>query len=210
MTYFGGCEELGLKPDTECKDIWLSLGIPENRILPFGMKDNFWEMGLSGPCGPCTEIHVDITKQLRDQSSKVNTGHPDIIELWNIVFIQYNRCIRYICFYKLVSIMFFTFYIVYYRLAGTNVIQPLSKHHIDTGMGFERLVTLLQGKRSSYDTDLFQPLFETIRRSTNAPEYKGTFGTYDINDIDYAYRILADHARMITVALCDGVVPEKK
>lgn len=77
-------------------------------------------------------------------------------------------------------------------------------------MGFERLVTLLQGKRSSYDTDLFQPLFETIRHSTNAPEYKGTFGTYDTNDIDYAYRILADHARMITVALCDGIVPEKK
>ncbi|XP_047349283.1 alanine--tRNA ligase, mitochondrial isoform X1 [Vespa velutina] len=185
ITYFGGCEELGLQPDTECKDIWLSLGIPENRILPFGMQDNFWEMGLSGPCGPCTEIHVDITKQLRDQSSKVNTGHPDIIELWNIVFIQYNR------------------------LTGNHVIQSLSNHHIDTGMGFERLVTLLQGKRSSYDTDLFQPLFETIRRNTNAPKYKGTFGTYDINDMDYAYRILADHARMITVALCDGIVPEK-
>ncbi|XP_043667176.1 alanine--tRNA ligase, mitochondrial [Vespula pensylvanica] len=185
ITYFGGCEELGLQPDIECKDIWLSLGIPENRILPFGMQDNFWEMGLSGPCGPCTEIHVDITKQLGDQSSKVNTGHPDIIELWNIVFIQYNR------------------------LTGNHAIQPLSKHHIDTGMGFERLVTLLQGKKSSYDTDLFQPLFETIRRNTNAPEYKGTFGTCDINDIDYSYRILADHARMITVALCDGIIPEK-
>ncbi|XP_014606289.1 PREDICTED: alanine--tRNA ligase, mitochondrial-like isoform X1 [Polistes canadensis] len=185
ITYFGGCKELGLQPDTQCKDIWLSLGIPENRILPFGMKDNFWEMGFSGPCGPCTEIHVDITKQLENQSFKVNTGHPDIIELWNIVFIQFNR------------------------LTDNRVIQPLSKHHIDTGMGFERLVTLLQGKRSSYDTDLFQPLFETIRCNTNAPEYKGTFGAYDTNGIDYAYRILADHARMITVALCDGVIPEK-
>ncbi|KAI4494391.1 hypothetical protein M0802_008883 [Mischocyttarus mexicanus] len=184
ITYFGGNKELGLQPDTECKDIWLSLGIPENRIIPFGMKDNFWEMGLSGPCGPCTEIHVDITKQLGNQSFKVNTSNPDIIELWNIVFIQFNRL-------------------------TDRVIQPLSKHHIDTGLGFERLVTLLQGKRSSYDTDLFQPLFETIRSSTNAPEYKGTFGAHDTNGIDYAYRILADHARMITVALCDGVIPEK-
>ncbi|KAK2585147.1 hypothetical protein KPH14_008653 [Odynerus spinipes] len=185
VTYFGGCEKLGLKPDTECRDIWLSLGIPENRILPFGMPDNFWEMGLSGPCGPCTEIHVDILKRSQDQSARVNAGYPDVIELWNIVFIQYER------------------------LANSHVIQPLPKCHVDTGMGLERLVALLQGKRSNYDTDLFQPLFKAIRRSTHAPEYKGAFGNYDTSGIDYGYRILADHARMITVALSDGIIPEK-
>lgn len=82
---------MGLDPDLECKDIWLRLGVPEYKILPFGMLDNFWEMGTSGPCGPCTEIHVDYTRQSTNQAARVNRGYADLMELWNIVFIQYER-----------------------------------------------------------------------------------------------------------------------
>lgn len=91
VTYFGGDEKLGMSPDLECKDIWLKLGLPENKILPFGMEDNFWEMGISGPCGPCTEIYIDFTKQSANQAEQINKGYPNIMELWNIVFIQYER-----------------------------------------------------------------------------------------------------------------------
>lgn len=97
----------------------------------------------------------------------------------------------------------------YVRLANGSIV-PLPNHHVDTGMGFERLVTLLQGKQSNYDTDLFQPLFNAIQKCSNAPEYKGTFGDDDIGKIDYGYRILADHARMITVALADNMLPEQQ
>lgn len=183
-TYFGGNEELGMSPDLECKDIWLRLGLPECKILPFGMRDNFWEMGVSGPCGPCTEIHVDYMKRPNNQAERVNKGYADLMELWNIVFIQYERL-------------------------ANGCIVPLPNHHVDTGMGLERLVTLLQGKQSNYDTDLFQPLFDAIRKRSNAPEYKRTFGDDDTGKIDYGYRILADHARMITVALADNMLPEQ-
>lgn len=91
VTYFSGNEKLDLKPDLECKEIWLKIGVPEDHILPFGMEDNFWEMGPTGPCGPCTEIHIDHTMQLKNQASRVNKGHDDLTELWNIVFIQYQR-----------------------------------------------------------------------------------------------------------------------
>ncbi|XP_053987093.1 alanine--tRNA ligase, mitochondrial isoform X1 [Hylaeus volcanicus] len=183
VTYFSGNEQLGLKPDLECKDIWLSIGVSKDKILPFGMQDNFWEMGVSGPCGPCTEIHVDHTKEIVNRSMQVNKGYTDLTELWNIVFIQYERL-------------------------TDGTIVPLPKCHVDTGMGFERLVSLLQGKKSNYDTDLFQPLFKAIQRYVNAPEYKGQFYN-DENALDIGYRILADHSRMITVALADGVMPEE-
>lgn len=91
MTYFGGNKELGMAPDVECKEIWLTLGLPEDKILPFDIQDNFWEMGLSGPCGPCTEIHVDCTRNPINQAARVNKGYTDLIELWNIVFIQYEK-----------------------------------------------------------------------------------------------------------------------
>nr|XP_012216572.1 PREDICTED: alanine--tRNA ligase, mitochondrial [Linepithema humile] len=184
VTYFGGNEELGMGPDMECKDIWLRLGLPECRVLPFGMRENFWEMGMSGPCGPCTEIHVDYMKRPANQAARVNKGYADLMELWNIVFIQYERL-------------------------ANGCIVPLPKHHVDTGMGLERLVTLLQGKKSNYDTDLFQPLFNAIQKLSNAPEYKGTFGNNDTGQIDYGYRILADHVRMVTVALADNMLPEQ-
>lgn len=103
----------------------------------------------------------------------------------------------------------FNIIIFYVRLAN-GCIVPLSNHHVDTGMGLERLVTLLQGKKSNYDTDLFQPLFNAIRKHSNAPEYKGTFGDDDTDKIDYGYRILADHTRMITVALADNMLPEQQ
>ncbi|KAK9309871.1 hypothetical protein QLX08_000669 [Tetragonisca angustula] len=183
VTYFAGDEKLELKPDLECKDIWLSIGVKRDKILPFGLKENFWEMGISGPCGPCTEIHVDHTKQLKNRSMQVNKGYTDLTELWNIVFIQYERL-------------------------SNGAIVPLSKHYVDTGMGFERLVAVLQGKQSNYDTDIFQPFFKAIQKYTKAPEYGGKFHN-DKNELDSGYRILADHSRMITVALADGVVPEQ-
>lgn len=91
VTYFGGNEKLGMGPDLECKNIWLKLGLPESKVLPFDIKDNFWEMGVSGPCGPCTEIHVDYIKRSTNQAARVNKGYADLMELWNIVFIQYER-----------------------------------------------------------------------------------------------------------------------
>ncbi|XP_026673811.1 alanine--tRNA ligase, mitochondrial isoform X3 [Ceratina calcarata] len=182
VTYFGGDEKLELPADLECRDVWLSIGVKKDKILPFGLQENFWEMGVSGPCGPCTEIHVDHTKQLLNRSAEINKGYSNLTELWNIVFIQYERLLN-------------------------GAIVPLSKHHVDTGMGFERLVALLQGKQSNYDTDLFQPLFKSIQRYAKVPEYKGQF--YDnADELDSGYRVLADHSRMITVALADGVVPE--
>ncbi|KAL7297401.1 hypothetical protein TKK_0009782 [Trichogramma kaykai] len=184
VTYFGGNEKFNLKPDLECKEIWLNIGVPEDKIIPFGMTENFWEMGPTGPCGPCTEIHIDQAMQGKNQASRVNKGHDDVTELWNIVFIQYQR------------------------LTNGQII-PLHKKHVDTGMGFERLVTVLQEKRSNYDTDLFEPYFDVISNISHAPRYQGCFGNADKDKIDTAYRILADHARMVTVALADGVLPDK-
>ncbi|KAG6801622.1 alanine--tRNA ligase, mitochondrial [Apis mellifera caucasica] len=190
VTYFNGDEKLELKPDLECKEIWLNIGVKKDKILPFGLQENFWEMGISGPCGPCTEIHVDHTKQLKNRCMQINKGYKDLTELWNIVFIQYERL-------------------------PSGAIIPLSKHYVDTGMGFERLVAVLQEKQSNYDTDVFQPFFKAIQKYTKAPEYKGTFcntvvNTFDTqNTLDSGYRILADHSRMITVSLADGVIPEQ-
>ncbi|KAJ8673583.1 hypothetical protein QAD02_004845 [Eretmocerus hayati] len=184
VTYFDGNQKLGLKPDLECKEIWLKIGVPEDHILPFGAEENFWEMGPTGPCGPCTEIHIDHTHQKKSQADRVNKGHDDLTELWNIVFIQYQR------------------------IPNGQVI-PLSKKFIDTGMGFERLVAILQKKRSNYDTDLFVPLFNAIEKFSNAPKYQGRFGVADKDKIDTSYRILSDHARMVTIALADGMLPDK-
>nr|XP_033324410.1 alanine--tRNA ligase, mitochondrial [Megalopta genalis] len=182
VTYFGGNKQLALEPDLECRDIWLNIGVTKDKVLPFNIQDNFWEMGVCGPCGPCTEIHIDHKNHVSSQSMRVNRGYSDLTELWNIVFIQYERL-----------------------MDGTII--PLSKHHVDTGMGFERLVALLQGKSSNYDTDLFKPLFEAIQKYTKAPGYTGQF--FNDNDIDNGYRIIADHSRMITVALADGMIPEE-
>ncbi|KAM9269188.1 alanine--tRNA ligase, cytoplasmic [Cariama cristata] len=182
VTYFGGNEAAGLQPDLECKQIWLNLGLAEGRILPGNMKDNFWEMGDTGPCGPCSEIHYDRIGD-RDASHLVNQDDPNVLEIWNLVFIQFNR-------------------------EADGTLKPLPKKSIDTGMGLERLVSVLQNKMSNYDTDLFLPYFEAIQKGTGARPYMGQVGAEDTDGIDMAYRVLADHARTITLALSDGGRPD--
>ncbi|KAH8255936.1 hypothetical protein KR026_002977 [Drosophila bipectinata] len=188
VTYFAGDKVLGIPADLECFEIWRSLGFPASRILPFGCKDNFWEMGATGPCGPCTEIHIDHRPDLgsvEQRAKLVNAGRSDLTELWNLVFIQYNR-------------------------HADGSISQLPAHHVDTGMGFERLTAVLQNKTSNYDTDLFTPIFDGIQQVAKAPVYGGSFP--DVGNealLDTNYRILADHARMVTACLADGMLPDQ-
>ena len=178
VTIFGGDATDNMAEDTEALEIWKKY-IPENRILRGSKKDNFWEMGDTGPCGPCSEIHVDI----RDEVEKakipgdqlVNNDHPLVIEIWNNVFIQYNR-----------------------QADGTLV--PLPAKHVDTGMGFERLCMVLQGKQSNYDTDVFTPLLAEIAKITGI-----TYGSNQKSDV--AMRVIADHLRAVTFAIADGQLP---
>uniref|UniRef100_A0A182NJT8 Alanine--tRNA ligase n=1 Tax=Anopheles dirus TaxID=7168 RepID=A0A182NJT8_9DIPT len=189
VTYFGGDACLNLPADDECREIWLSLGIPPERVLAFGARDNFWEMGNSGPCGPCTEIHLDLSDEYRNTKGRqqlVNAGVPDLTEIWNVVFIQYNRSLE------------------------DGAIRNLPQRHVDTGMGLERLVAHLQGKQSNYDTDLFEPIFRRIHQATKRDPYRGSFTSSDTHyELDTAYRIMADHSRMITACLADGMFPSQ-
>lgn len=184
VTYFGGEESAGLEADLEAKQIWLDLGVPEDHILPGNYKDNFWEMGDQGPCGPCSEIHYDRIGG-RNAASLVNEDDPNVIEVWNVVFMQYNR-------------------------ESDGSLRPLPAKHIDTGLGFERLVSILQNKTSNYDTDVFTPLFARIQELTGAHPYTGKFGEEDVDGIDTAYRVVADHIRTLAFAIADGGVPNNE
>ncbi|MEX2671251.1 MAG: alanine--tRNA ligase [Phycisphaeraceae bacterium] len=175
-TYFEGNASEGLEPDHEARDLWLKY-LPPERVLPGDMKDNFWEMGETGPCGPCSEIHIDLTDD-KTGGKLVNQDDPRAIEIWNLVFIQFNR-------------------------SASGELSNLPSHHVDTGMGFERICAVIQGKNSNYDTDVFAPLFEAIREISGVRAYAGKMD----DPIDTAYRVIADHARCLTFAIADGAMP---
>lgn len=184
VTYFEGNSSSGLEPDLETRDLWRAVGVPEDHILTGDMRDNFWEMGDQGPCGPCSEVHYDRIGG-RNAADLVNKDDPNVIEIWNNVFIQYNR-------------------------EADKSLKSLPAKHVDTGMGFERLVSILQDKPSNYDTDVFTPLFDTISQITKARPYQGLFGVDDVDGIDTAYRVVADHVRTLTFAISDGGVPNNE
>ncbi|MFO7670825.1 MAG: alanine--tRNA ligase [Bacteroidales bacterium] len=178
VTVFEGDEKDGVERDQEAAGIWGTLLSPPH-ILDGSKKDNFWEMGETGPCGPCSEIHID----LRDEQDRkkvggaklVNSSHPLVIEIWNLVFIQYNR-------------------------KANGQLDTLPEKHVDTGMGFERLCMALQGKKSNYDTDLFQPIISTLAKNTGH-----LYGNDPMPDV--AMRVVADHLRAISFSIADGQLP---
>jgi alanyl-tRNA synthetase len=179
VTVFEGDQSEGLAFDQEAYDIWKKC-ISEDRILRGNKKDNFWEMGDTGPCGPCSEIHVDIrpdSERARiDGKTLVNESHPQVIEIWNNVFMQFNR-------------------------KADGSLEPLPAKHVDTGMGFERLCMVLQGKISNYDTDVFTPLIRNLENISGLA-YGGGEGKSDV-----AMRVIADHVRAVSFAIADGQLP---
>lgn len=178
VTVFGGDDTEGLGVDQEAYDVWKTI-ITEERILHGSKKDNFWEMGETGPCGPCSEIHVDLRDEAQrskiDGRELVNEGHPEVIEIWNLVFIEFNR-------------------------KSDGALEQLPAKHVDTGMGFERLTMALQNKRSNYDTDVFQPIISEIGLISGKK-----YG--DDTPQDIAMRVIADHLRAIAFAIADGQLP---
>ena len=176
-TVFGGDAADGLDPDEEAETLWKEgTDIDPTNVLRFGKKDNFWEMGNTGPCGPCSEIHIDLTPD-KSGGHLVNAGDPNVIEIWNLVFIQYNR-------------------------DKSSRLHSLPLKHIDTGMGFERILAALNGTTSNYDTDLFTPLLATITDLTGID--------YGENEKGFAHRVLADHIRALTFSIADGAMPSNE
>ena len=177
-TVFEGDSSESLKGDEDARELWKRF-LPEERILDGSKKDNFWEMGDTGPCGPCSEIHIDLRPDSEIASvpgdKLVNQDHPQVIEIWNLVFMEFNRL-------------------------ASGELQPLPQQHVDTGMGFERLCMAIQGKLSNYDTDLFQPLIGHISAQAGVEYGKDP-------ELDIAMRVMADHIRAITFAISDGQLP---
>ena len=178
VTVFEGAPAENLERDNEAAEFWAK-HISKDKIINGNKHDNFWEMGDTGPCGPCSEIHIDLrTDEERakiDGKSLVNKDHPQVIEIWNLVFMQYNR-------------------------KADSSLEPLPKRVIDTGMGFERLCMALQGKTSNYDTDIFQPLIKAIAQMAGVEYGKD-------KDLDIAMRVIADHIRTIAFSITDGQLP---
>lgn len=174
----GSSDSDNLDMDMEAFNLWKNI-VPENRIIKGDKKDNFWEMGDQGPCGPSSEIHVDIRskdeKEKIDGATLVNQDHPQVVEIWNLVFIQYNR-------------------------RANGKLEPLPEKHVDTGMGFERLCMVMQGVKSNYDTDIFTPIIREIETITNTVYGKE-------NDTDIAIRVIADHIRAVSFSIADGQLP---
>ncbi len=180
VTIFEGDDKENLERDTEAYDLWKQF-IPEDRIINGNKKDNFWEMGASGPCGPCSEIHVDL--RTPEEKAKVsglelvNNDHPQVVEVWNLVFMQFNR-------------------------KADGSLENLPAKHIDTGMGFERLCMALQHKESNYDTDVFTPLIAKVE-ALSGKKYTGIL----TDEKDIAIRVVVDHIRAVSFAIADGQLP---
>ncbi len=178
VTVFEGDAIEKLARDTDAENAWKK-HIDPIRILDGNKKDNFWEMGATGPCGPCSEIHIDLRSEEErakvDGASLVNMDHPQVVEVWNLVFMEFNR-------------------------KADSSLEELPAQHVDTGMGFERLCMALQGKKSNYDTDVFQPLIQKIASITNK-----TYG--DNEKVDIALRVISDHVRAVAFAIADGQLP---
>jgi len=178
VTIFEGDEKEGLERDSDAYDLWKS-HVAEDRILLGNKKDNFWEMGETGPCGPCSEIHYDMRSDEEREAIRgqelVNADDPQVIEIWNLVFMQFNRL-------------------------KNGKLEPLPAKHVDTGMGFERLVRAIQGKTSNYDTDVFQPIIQFIAERAGI-----MYGADEKTDI--AMRVLSDHIRAVSFAIADGQLP---
>lgn len=177
-TVYEGSEEDGVPRDDEAIGLWGKF-LPESHIILGNKKDNFWEMGETGPCGPCSEVHFDLRsdeeRKKQDGRELVNRDHPHVIEIWNLVFMQFNR-------------------------KANGSLEPLPAKHVDTGMGFERLCMILQGKQSNYDTDVFQPMITELGKLCGKK-----YGTDEKTDI--AMRVIADHLRAISFSIADGQLP---
>ncbi len=179
VSVFEGSDDADkLGKDNEAYELWRKI-VPEDRIILGNKKDNFWEMGDQGPCGPCSEIHVDIrSKEEKEKvsgASLVNADHPLVVEIWNLVFMQYNR-------------------------KADGSLEPLPAKHVDTGMGFERLCMVMQNVKSNYDTDVFTPLIREIETIANADYGKD-------EEVDIAIRVIADHIRAVAFSIADGQLP---
>ncbi len=186
-TVFAGSKDDGLPKDEEAEKLWTKVtSIPAERVLAFGKKDNFWEMGLTGPCGPCSEIHIDLgpdrcdRKKVKGHRCGVNAGCARFIELWNLVFIQYNR-------------------------SEDGKLSSLGANYVDTGAGLERIAAVLQNKKSNYDTDLFMPVIDRLGSITGR-KYTSALN----NKNDNAFRVVADHIRALVFAITDGAAPSNE